>query len=252
MDEIVFFNWFMIIMIVLALIVFITLFKITAGYGQHITKKWGVSINDKIGWIIMELPVVVFYLILYIIGSYHFNPVTILFSSLFLFHYSYRTFIFPNLMRGKRQMPLSIIVFGMTFNTANAYLQGRWINTLSGGYEINWLITPLFLVGITVFFMGFYTHFNSDRIIRHLRKPGETDFKIPTGGMFEYVSCPSYLGEIIEWLGWATMTFSLPGLVFAIWTIANLAPRARSNHEWYLKTFPDYPKVRKALIPYLY
>jgi len=33
--------------------------------------------------------------------------------------------------------------------------------------------------------------------------------------MFRWVSCPSYLGEITEWVGWAIMTFSIPGLVFA-------------------------------------
>jgi len=39
------------------------------------------------------------------------------------------------------------------------------------------------------------------------------------------------------------------GLAFAVWTIANLAPRARSNHKWYRETFPDYPENRKALLP---
>jgi len=252
MDEMIFFNWFMILMIILAVIIFITLFKITAGYGQHVSKKWGRTINDRIGWVIMEAPTVILFLILYIIGKYQFNPVTLLFSTLFLMHYSYRTFVFPALMRGKRQMPLSIIAFGMMFNTANAYLQGRWINTLSGGYETSWFLTPVFNVGFIMFFMGFFTHMYSDHIIRILRKPGEIEFKIPQGGMFRLVSCPSYLGEILEWTGWAVMTFSFPGLVFVIWTIANLAPRARSNHKWYLETFPDYPKNRKALIPLLY
>jgi len=252
MDEMIFFNWFMILMIILAVIIFITLFKITAGYGQHVSKKWGRTINDRIGWVIMEAPTVILFLILYIIGKYQFNPVTLLFSTLFLMHYSYRTFVFPALMRGKRQMPLSIIAFGMMFNTANAYLQGRWINTLSGGYETSWFLTPVFNVGFIMFFMGFFTHMYSDHIIRTLRKPGETEFKIPQGGMFRLVSCPSYLGEILEWTGWAVMTASMPGLVFVIWTIANLVPRARSNHKWYIETFPDYPKNRKALIPLLY
>ncbi|GAG66659.1 unnamed protein product [marine sediment metagenome] len=70
--------------------------------------------------------------------------------------------------------------------------------------------------------------------------------------MFKWVSSPSYFGEITEWAGWAILTFSFPGLVFVAWTFANLAPRALSIHKWYLETFPDYPKNRKALIPYLY
>jgi len=78
---------------------------------------------------------------------------------------------------------------------------------------------------------------------------GETGYKIPHGGLFERVSCPNYLGEIIEWSGWALATWCLPGLSFAVWTFANLAPRARAHHRWYRAKFPEYPEERKALIP---
>jgi protein-S-isoprenylcysteine O-methyltransferase Ste14 len=242
----------MIVMIIIAVLVFISLLKITAGYGQHISKKWGPTIKDKVGWVIMENPTLILYALFYIIGDYQTKFLTLLFSGLWFMHYGYRTFIFPSLIRGRRQMPVTIILFGMIFNSANAYLQGRWINKLSGGYESSWLLTPMFIVGITIFFTGFFMHIHSDHIIRNLRKPGETDFKIPYGGMFQFISCPSYLGEIIEWYGWAIMTWSLPGLVFAIWTTANLGPRARSNHHWYQETFKDYPKNRKALIPFIF
>ncbi len=240
-------------MVIIGVVVFFTLLKITAGYGQHISKKWGPSISDKLGWFIMEVPTVILYVILYIFGNYQLNPITLLFSGLFLFHYGYRSFIFPLLIRGKRKMPWSIIAMGIIFNTANAYLQGRWINTLSGGYDVIWITSPLFIVGLIVFFSGFLIHFHSDRLIRRLRKPGENDYKIPHGGLFEYVSCPTYLGEITEWIGWAIMTCSFPGFVFAFWTGANLIPRARSNHRWYKKTFgEEYPKNRKALIPFIF
>ena len=54
---------------------------------------------------------------------------------------------------------------------------------------------------------------------------------------------PNYLGEIVEWTGWALATWSLAGLAFAVYTAANLAPRAVANHDWYLSTFDDYPRV---------
>ncbi|HSA16026.1 MAG TPA: hypothetical protein P5346_14880 [Spirochaetota bacterium] len=41
-------------------------------------------------------------------------------------------------------------------------------------------------------------------------------------------------------------------MYFVLWTIFNLAPRARSNHKWYRDNFPDYPKERKALVPFIY
>ena len=167
-------------------------------------------------------------------------------------HYGYRTFIFPALIRGNDKMPVSIILMGITFNSINAYLQGLWINSLSSGYPTSWLLTPMFIVGLIVFFTGFLTHISSDHIIRTLRKPGETEYKIPHRGLYRYVSCPNYLGEITEWIGWAIMTWSIPGLVFAIWTFFNLAPRARSNHQWYHDNFEDYPKDRKVLIPFIF
>jgi steroid 5-alpha-reductase/3-oxo-5-alpha-steroid 4-dehydrogenase 1 len=57
---------------------------------------------------------------------------------------------------------------------------------------------------------------------------------------------------MIQWCGWALLTWSGPGLAFALFTAANLAPRARSSHLWYRKTFADYPKERRALIPYVF
>ena len=45
------------------------------------------------------------------------------------------------------------------------------------------------------------------------------------------------------------MTMNLAGLIFFFWTLANLLPRALSNHEWLKREFEDYPKNRKAVIP---
>ena len=149
-------------------------------------------------------------------------------------------------------MPISIMLMGVIFNSINTYLQARWINTLSAPYLVGWLMTPQFIIGVIIFFSGFIINMHSDKIIRALRKPGDNAFHIPYGGMFKWVSCPSYLGEITEWIGWAILTWSYPGLVFAVCTFANLFPRARSTHNWYLETFPDYPKKRKALIPFIY
>jgi protein-S-isoprenylcysteine O-methyltransferase Ste14 len=253
MDENLIFNILLINFGVSSIIFFIVLLFITAGYGQHINKKWGLTIkNNKIGWILMELPTVIIFLIYYFIGDRKIEIIPLIFLSIWMIHYLQRTFIFPLLIRGKEPMPITIILMGITFNGINTYLQARWIYTFSPSYPGTWLFNPLFIFGIIVFFCGFIINLHSDYIIRNLRKPGETEYKIPYGGMFKFVSCPSYFGEITEWIGWAIMTWSFSGLVFAIWTFANLAPRARSNHSWYLKNFPDYPKDRKALIPFIF
>ena len=76
-------------------------------------------------------------------------------------------------------------------------------------------------------------------------------YHLPTGGLYNYVSSPNYLGEIIEWTGWAIATWSLPGLLFSLGAIGCIGVRALHTHRWYEKNFENMPKDRKALIPYI-
>ena len=92
---------------------------------------------------------------------------------------------------------------------------------------------------------------HSDNILMALRRPGETEYRIPRGGLFRFVTMPNYLGELLEWFAWALATWSLAGLAFAVFTAANLVPRAIANHRWYLERFPDYPQDRKAIVPFV-
>ena len=106
-------------------------------------------------------------------------------------------------------------------------------------------------MGVGVFVLGFVINTHADTVLIKLRKPGETGYKMPRGGLYERVTCPNYLGELIEWVGFAIASWSLPGLAFAVYTAANLVPRALANRRWYRERFPDYPAHRKALIPYV-
>lgn len=36
-----------------------------------------------------------------------------------------------------------------------------------------------------------------------------------------------------------------------VWTAVNLVPRALAHHRWYREHFEDYPRQRKALIPFV-
>jgi len=146
-------------------------------------------------------------------------------------------------------MPVLIIGLAFLYNAVNGYLNGRYIFTFSGGYPDEWLGDIRFVTGFVLFVIGFVINRQSDQILRNLRSPGESGYKIPFGKLYRWVSCPNYLGEITTWIGWAIATWSLPGLAFALWTIANLAPRARAHHMWYHKKFDSYPPERKVLMP---
>lgn len=244
------------VMIVLAVIVFFALQRITAGYGMMYDKRWGPVIGNRIGWVLMEAPVFFLMLFLWLYSDRRGEPALIVMTLLFLLHYFQRSFIFPFLIKGKGKMPLAIILMGVLFNTVNAYMIGGWLFYVSpeGEYPLSWLWSPLFILGTIVFFAGMGININSDHIIRNLRKPGDTRHYIPHGGMYRYVTSANYLGEFIEWIGFAILTWSVAGAVFALWTFANLAPRARSIHKRYEKEFGDeYIKLdRKYILPFIY
>jgi protein-S-isoprenylcysteine O-methyltransferase Ste14 len=116
-------------------------------------------------------------------------------------------------------------------------------------YDSSWFLDPRFIAGTALFFTGLWIHIRSDNILRSLRPPGESGYKVPVGGLYRYVSAPNYFGEIVQWFGWALATWSPAGLAFAAFTVANLLPRGIAHHRWYKEYFPDYPEDRKAVIP---
>lgn len=238
-------------LIVLAVPTFLALLWTTAPYGRHARKGWGLSIPPRLGWILMEHPSVLLFLPVYFAGAHSMALVPLVLCAFWQLHYVHRTFIFPFRMRvGSKPMPISIPVMGLTFTALNAYLNARWISEL-GTYPASWLLDPRFLIGAVIFLLGLAINLHADTVLIHLRKPGERGYKIPRGGMYRWITSPNYFGEILEWIGWAVMTWSLPGLAFALYSIANLAPRALANHRWYREKFPDYPPERRALIPFV-
>ncbi len=233
--------------------VFAALFFVRVPYGRHFRKGWGPTLSNRASWLIMESPSAIVMAVLFITGSAPKNLPLILFFLMWEAHYIHRAFIYPfTITNSHKQWPITILAMGFLFNWGNSYLNGRYLFSTSGGYPTSWVLEPRFLVGFGLFVAGFIINRWSDRILQNLRRPGETGYKVPSGGLYQWISCPNYLGEIIEWTGWALATWSLPGLAFAIWTFANLAPRARANHAWYHENFPEYPRERKALIPGLW
>lgn len=233
--------------------IFVVLFFVPAPYGRHSRSGWGPRMNSRWGWLVMEAPAVLLFLLFFIIGDRK-TLVPCLFLFIWMSHYFHRAFIYPFTIRSQRSMPLLVMFMALFFNVINSYLQARWIYTLAPAtsYTGEWITDFRFLVGIGFFYSGFIITKRADHFLRNLRKSGETGYGIPEIGLFRFVSCPNYLGEIVQWIGWALAVWSWPGLVFALWTAFNLVPRARSHHLWYKRTFPRYPADRKALIPFVY
>ncbi len=253
MSEESFFNYLILSWFILAFVIFISLFFFTAPYGRHVRSTWGPSFGSKISWLIMEAAAPLVFVIFFFLGSNTVTITTLDFLTMWEAHYIHRAFIYPFSLRGRaKRMTIIVVVLAFIFNTANGYLNGHYIFTLSDGYTSQWLRDPRFMIGLGLFIAGFVINRRADLTLRNLRKPGDSDYKIPYGEMYRWISCPNYLGEIVTWIGWAMATWSIPGLAFAIWTIANLVPRAKAHHTWYHKHFTNYPLERKALVPGLW
>lgn len=249
-------------MAAMAVIVFVALFFFKAGYGYLSSSNWGPKINNKVAWILMEAPAFIF--LLYYTVSFSLSGietgnskiVLYIMAGLFLLHYFQRSFIFPLLMRGKSTMPIAVMLMGLVFNTLNAYMIGGWLYGAapSGMYTTAWLYSPKFIIGLVIFFLGMGINLHSDHVIRNLRKPGDTKHYIPYKGFYRYVTSANYFGELTEWIGFAILTWSPAGLLFAVWTFANLAPRAKSLTEKYVQEFGnEYTKLnKKHIIPFIW
>ncbi|MEO1258968.1 MAG: DUF1295 domain-containing protein [Bacteroidota bacterium] len=239
--------------IALALLLFpIQFWRITAPYGRHINQEWGFLMDNRLGWVVMELVSPITFAWFFITGENEKNLPLWIFFSLWLLHYMNRSIIYP--LRTKttgKKIPVLIVLSAIFFNSVNGWSNGFYLGTVAEPYPANWITSPYFLFGIIIFFTGAIINIKSDNYLLGLRKPGEKKYAIPRGGFFNYISCPNHFGEILEWTGFAILTWNIAAAAFAIWTAANLIPRAHSHHQWYLKNFPDYPQDRKAVIPFI-
>jgi len=237
----------------LSAVTFLVLQFISAPYGKHIRDGWGPTIPNRLGWLVMETPPIVVFATLFAVGT-HRDPAAFVFATCFLVHYVYRGWVYPfRLQTDGKRMPLVVCALAFFTNIVIGYLQARWLFTLGPERDASWLADPRFVVGLGLFVFGFAVNHHSDAILRNLRRPGETGYKIPIGGGFRWVSSPHYLGEIIEWGGWALMTWSAPTAAFFAWTVSNLVPRAAENHRWYHERFGDaYPRERRRVVPWVY
>lgn len=254
-----FFYNFLFVMALVCVVIFVALYFVDAGYGKMRTEKWGPAINNKVGWCLMEAPVFVVVLYLWALSPVKWNIPYLLFLLIFEFHYFQRSFVFPFLLKGSSKMPISIMGLSTIWNLINGYVQGYWLFHLAPAYcpemyTSDWVTKPCFIAGLLIFLIGWVINMHSDYVIRHLRKPGDTNHYLPKKGMYRYVTSANYLGEITEWLGWAILTWSWAGALFFLLTFSNLVPRANAIWHKYQEEFPDEfdPKKLKRIIPFVY
>jgi 3-oxo-5-alpha-steroid 4-dehydrogenase 1 len=244
------YNFSIILILSFAAVVFLLLFYVSAPYGKFLRKGWGPSVRSKWAWMIMEAPSPVLMALFYLTSDQKGLP-QIIFIILWLSHYIHRTFIYPFTQSGSnKSYPVILVCMAFIFNCFNGFINGYGVFHLLS-YDSSWIKTWQFPAGGVIFLSGFIINKTADEKLRRMRNGNRQEYVMPTGWLFNYISCPHYFGEIIEWCGWAIITWSLPGFAFFLFTFANLFPRAMTSHKWYKERFPDYPSKRKAVIPFV-
>ena len=155
----------------------------------------------------------------------------------------------------KKRYPAELTILAFLFCLSNAYIQNNSLLIYSQ-YPSDFSSNFTFKFGIFIFFFGMYINIYHDYLMIYLRRSAVVKEKgsyiIPQGFLYDYISCPNYLGEILEWTGFYLTFQTLSAFIFAFSTFANLFPRALANHQWNIEKFKGaYPKSRKAIIPFL-
>jgi steroid 5-alpha reductase family enzyme len=238
-------------MFAFAVVTFIALRFVVAPYGRHTRGGYGPAVPARLGWVAMESPAVIVAAAVYAAGAHAGAAASCVLFALWQVHYVQRVVVYPLRMRpGARGMPVGVAAMAFVFNVVNAVANMASLAHFAPR-DAAWLCDGRFVCGVVLFVAGMVINVTSDATLRRLRAPGQTGYQVPRGSLFRLVSCPNYLGEMLEWCGYALAAWSLAGLAFAACTVANLLPRALSHHRWYRETFADYPKDRKAVVPWV-
>lgn len=124
--------------------------------------------------------------------------------------------------------------------------------TPNGGSPLDLLLALPFAA---IFLFAWIQQYQSNMILANLRKNPAgmvvtQKHLMPVGGFFEYISSPHMFFEILLYLSLQVILYKNTSWIYVVlWVISNQIENSWLTHQWYKKTFPNYPKSRKAIIP---
>ena len=178
------------------------------------------------------------------------------------FHFLRRLFEGMLMQTFYRYAPHSEITGTIIMCTSLAVFNGV-CNNIHIWFRQNWQCASManIALGLCIFFIGefgnSYHHYLLKKCRSKYQKNVDSEFKghvIPKGGMFDYISCPHYLFEIITWFGWMFICqFSTGSIITFSITLGTLMMKAMEVHSVYKQKFTVfYPPNRRALIPFVF
>lgn len=220
--------------------------KFTSATGiGFLTRLTKIQMPASFGWMLQEIPsfLVSFCALVHLYQRGMILKMLLL--TPYVAHYFNRSILFPLKMKNGKPAPLLTVGSAFVFCLYNGLMQSHAIVSL----DLENLSLGGSALGLAIFVGGMGINIQSDQILKNLRKEGETGYKIPYGGLYEYVTCPNYFGEALEWWGFACVVQTSAGVWFGVWSTMFLGGRALQTHSWYKEKFKEYPQERGAFIP---
>lgn len=204
--------------------------------------------------------------------------------ALFVLHYVNRAVVQPLCSPTRSPLHAVVVLSAVVFNLMNGYLLGTWLRGVGEAPMPGWYTSVGVALGILMYAGGLAGNVWHDQVLLALRRTprdgasvrtASSDYRIPYGGLYRWISYPNYLCECrcaaahagIEWSGWAlcclcTLPHARAPLVsqapvlFVLIEIAVMLPRAVRGHRWYHAQFGTtprgaYPAERRAVVPFL-
>ncbi|OXA55676.1 steroid 5-alpha-reductase DET2 [Folsomia candida] len=220
--------------------------------GSKSQNFWEYPISSRFTWRFGFLPTVIvpWVVILFTPTPYLFNVTNLAGLMIYYLHYFNRSVIYPSQISDHATpSPVWFFVSMLTLTTGHTFVQAHHLANVQKPLGVS----SLTFVAIGISILGAWLNARHDWILTKLRARGK-GYQIPEGSLFEYVSCPNYFGECLEWWGFALVTGGgRPQVMFAIFSTVFLVLRARFTHKWYHAKFgAKYPRERKAIIPFVY
>jgi len=215
-------------------------------YGKFRT---GAGVNSRAGLALAYATPVFVYIALWIEGGSPRTPYHLAVFGAFLFHFLRRIFEVSFVNSYSRPTPLRALVL-IAFLYGGVAASCAFFQVRTFGQPTS---QPIFILGVLTFAFGEVLNGYHHWLLARLRPLGVRIYVVPRHGLFGWVACPHYLGEILSFVGYAIMSDLLPVWGNATVLTAYLSARAHSTVNWYRREMPlRIPPGWRRLVPFIY